>query len=254
VRTWSLALLCALAGCNFRIDPLGDNGGGGGGGGVTDGSVSSADLAGVDLGGVVDDLAHQGAFLTLSTVPSPAAVDLTADGNADWAHWGYSIASDFDHKATGGGQISNYQQVGVNAPTQYGDNLVIYRWSDGASGQGRHANTNANGSITGVYVLTGGLQITVPADTTVRRLKLYVGEFNAQGQLDASLSDNAAPAVSDHAYTSSNNNRVNVTYELTYAASSPGQQLTVTWTVLNSSFGNITLQSAALQDPVLEAP
>jgi hypothetical protein len=38
-----------------------------------------------------------------------------------------------------------------------------------------------------------------------------------------------------------------VTYELTYAASSPGQTLTVTWSVMNSSAGNITLQSASLQ-------
>jgi len=41
--TW---LLCALAGCNFRIDPLGGSGGGGGGGG-SDGSVI---IGGGDLG------------------------------------------------------------------------------------------------------------------------------------------------------------------------------------------------------------
>ena len=117
-------------------------------------------------------------------------------------------------------------------------------------GGGRHAKTGPNGTTTGVYVLTGGLKIMVPADTTVRRLKVYVGELNAQGQLDASLSDNSAPAVSDHSYTSTNGNPINVTYILTYAASSPGQLITVTWTVLNSSVGNITLQSASLQAPV----
>lgn len=247
--TWLLAL-CALAGCNFRLEPLGDSGGGGGGGGASDGAIVVGDDLG-DLGPIVpDDLAHDGPFLTIAALPSSASVDLTADSNADWAHWGYSSASDFDDKSGGAGQISNFQQVGVNIPTQYADGLVIYRWSDGNSGSGRHPMTPNNGTATGVYVLTGGLKISAPADTTVRRLKVYVGQLNAQGQLDASLSDNSAPAVSDHSYTSTNGNPINVTYVLTYAASSPGQLITVSWTVVNNSLGNITLQSASLQAPV----
>jgi hypothetical protein len=250
VRLTLLAVLCALAGCNFRIDPLGPGGGGGGGG-------SSADLGmiiGGDLGdlGPIDpgDLAHQGPFLTIAAVPTLTSVDLTADGNADWAHWGYSSASDFDNKMTGNGQISNFQQVGVNAPTQFSDGLISYHWSDGNKSNGRHDKTSGSGTTTGIYVLTGGLKITAPADTTVRRLKVYVGQLNAQGQLDASLSDNSAPSVSDHSYTSMNGNAINVCYILTYAASSPGQLITVSFTVVNNSLGNITLQSASLQAPV----
>ncbi len=245
MRASSLLVLCTLASaCNFRIEPL-ETGGGGSGG---DGGVI---VGGDDLGPILSgDLAHQGPFLEIAVVPTAASVDLTADGNADWAHWGYSSASDFDDKSGGGGQISNFQQVGVNVPTQYGDGLVIYRWTDGATGSGRHPMTTANGTTTGVYVLTGGLKITAPADTTVRRLKVYVGQLNAQGQLDASLTDNSAPAVSDHSYTSMNGDPINVTYVLTYAASSPGQLITVSWTVLNNSLGNITLQSASLQAPV----
>ena len=243
----ALAMLCALAACNFRIDPLG------GGAAGSDGAVVAGDGGspfGGDLGGAGGDLAHNGPLLELAAVPSPAAVDLTADGNADWAHWGYSSASDFDHKLTGGGQISNFQQVGLNVPTQYGDGLVMYRWSDGQTGSGRHPMTSVNGTTTGIYVLTGGLKITAPADGTVRRLRIYVGQINAQGQIDASLSDNSAPAVSDHSYTSTSGNPINVVYNLTYAASSPGQLITVSWTVVNNSLGNITLQSASLQAPL----
>ena len=249
MRATSLLIFCALAGCNFRIDPLGLGGGGGGGGG-NDGSVviGGGDLG--DLGPIGgDDLAHQGPFLALQTVLTPPSVDLTAVSNADWAHWGYSSASDFDDKQGGGGQIATFQQVGVNIPTQYGDGLVAYQWSDGNGGSGRHAATSPPGTTTGVYVLTGGLQITAPADTTVRRLKVYVGQLDAEGQLDASLSDNSAPSVSDHSYTSTNSAPINVCYVLTYAASSPGQRITVTWSVLNSSLGNITLQSASLETP-----
>jgi hypothetical protein len=213
---------------------------------VIDGDLGAADLAGAFTG----DLAHEGPFLELKAVPTAVSVDLTADGNTDWAHWGYSSASDFDHKMDGLGQISNFQQVGINAPTQFSDGLVAYHWSDGMGGGGRHPKTGPNGTTTGIYVLTGGLKVVLPADKSVRRLKLYVGQLNAQGQIDASLSDNSAAAVSDHSYTSTGGNPLNVTYELTYAASTPGQLMTVTWTVLNASVGNITLQSASLQSPV----
>jgi len=251
VRWTLLAALCVLAGCNFRIDPLGGGGGGGGDdAGVIIGGGDLGDLGDAGAIGPVGDLAHQGPFLEIQAVPTLTSVDLTADGNADWAHWGYSSASDFDDKMGGGGQISNFLQVGVNAPTQYADGLIAYHWSDGNKGGGRHDKTGPTGTTTGIYVLTGGLKITAPADTTVRRLKVYVGQLNAQGQLDASLTDNSAPAVSDHSYTSTNGNAVNVCYILTYAASSPGQLINVSFTVVNNSLGNITLQSASLQAPV----
>jgi hypothetical protein len=245
-----LVLVCALAGCNFRLGPLDAVNDGSAADDAADASLP-ADGAAVprDLAGGGGDLAHVGPFLQIAALPTQASVDLTADANADWAHWGYSSASDFDHKMGGAGQISNFQQVGINAPTQFSDGLVTYDWSDGLAGPGHHPKTSANGTTTGVYVLTGGLEITAPADRTIRRLKVYVGQLNAEGQLDASLSDNSTPAVSDHSYVSTNGNPTNVTYVLTYAASSPGQLIHVSWTVVNNSLGNITLQSASLQAP-----
>jgi hypothetical protein len=254
-RQLALAFVVAggLTGCNFRLEP------------VTVSDVAPGDLAAVgdDGGLVVDlgggsasddlgtlgpgDLGHVGPFIQVTPVLAPASVDLTAEGARDWAHWGFALASDFDHKKTGNGQISSFTQIGVNAPTQYADNLVAYHWSDGASGGGRHTTTPPAGTTTGIYVLTGGLQITAPADTTVRRLRVYVGQLNAQGQLDVSLSDNSATAASDHSHTSTGGMPVNVDYVITYAASSPGQLLTVRWSVLASSFGSITLQSATLE-------
>jgi hypothetical protein len=121
VKVTLLAALVAVAGgCNFRIDPLvadGNGGVGGSGGASDDGGMPPIGVG--DLGPTAggDDLAHAGPFLELAALPTPATVDLTAEGTIDWAHWGYSSASDFDHKAMGNGQISNFQQVGINAPT-----------------------------------------------------------------------------------------------------------------------------------------
>lgn len=246
-----LAVACALAGCNFRIDPVDLDGGGG-----------AIDDSGFGFGGAVDlaaladgappgggaDLAHNGPFLSVTSSASPATVDLTAQGASDWAHWGYGTAGDFDHKAAGNGQISNFSSVGLNVPTQYGSGAISYRWSDGLNGNGRHPMVSA--TSTGIYVLGGGFKISAPADTRVRRLRLYVGMYDASGQLDASLSDNSAATYSDHPYTSSNNSPVDVEYVITYAAGAPGQTVTVQWTVFNSALGgNVTLQSATLDKP-----
>ena len=64
---------------------------------------------------------------TLST--APAAVNLTAEGTLDWAHWGLAIKSDFDHKAGGASQISDVTTVGT--VEQFPDALTGFSWSDG---------------------------------------------------------------------------------------------------------------------------
>ncbi|MDB4967609.1 MAG: hypothetical protein JWN44_3298 [Myxococcales bacterium] len=250
VRLTGLMLGCALlGGCNFRIDPVSLDPAN------IDAGVGDASAGNVDLAGAEDltmpppgDLAHSGAFLDVTNTLTPPAVDLTFEGTADWGHWGFNAASDFDHKAAGNSLISNFSQVGVNIPTQFSDGLIAYRWSDGATGNSHHAKTIGNGTTTGVYVLSGGFKITAPADTSVRRLRVYVGQLQATGQIDVSLSDNSAPAVSDASHAATGT-PINVEYVITYAASSPGQTVTVQWTVNSANLGGtITLQSATLQN------
>jgi hypothetical protein len=254
VRAILLAMACAFGACAFHIDALVPGSGGTGG----NGSDGPADLAGVD-GDVPDatmlpgggDLAHAGAFITVEGAPTPGAVDLTFLGPSDWAHWGFSSAGDFDHKATGNTQIGNFSSVGVNVPTQYASNPTPYFWSDGLNGNGHHPKAMGSGTATGVYVLGGGFKIAAPADTTVRRLRFYVGALNATGQIDVSLSDNSAPAYGDHQFSDGGGgNGSDWVYTITYAASSPGQTLSVQWTGYSFGIGgNVTLQSAALQIP-----
>ena len=78
-------------------------------------------------------------------------------------------------------------------PYQYSDNYNGYSWTDGAP------NTFATNTTTGlaIYYKFSGFQLTVPADTIRRRLKVYVGAYRAQGKFDASLSDGSATAYSD---------------------------------------------------------
>jgi hypothetical protein len=253
VRAVCLAVLCAIAGCNFRIDALVPGGGGGSGGMVApvDMAAFDADVSDASMLGGGGDLAHSGAFIIVTGAPTPGAVDLTFLGPSDWAHWGFSAASDFDHKASGNIQITNFSTVGAALPFQYSSNPTPFFWSDGLNGSGHHPKAMGSGTATGVYAIAGGFKITAPADTTVRRLRFYVGALNATGQIDVSLSDNSAPAYSDHQFKDNGGgNGSDFVYTIDWAASSPSQTLAVQWTGFSFGLGgNVTLQSAALQIP-----
>lgn len=75
-----------------------------------------------------------------------------------------------------------------------------------------------------------GFQLTVPADTNAKILKLYVGLWAADGRIEASLSDGSAPIFIDTSLIDSGatSNRV---YTMNYRAASAGQTLTIKWTV-----------------------
>jgi hypothetical protein len=69
--------------------------------------------------------------------------------------------------------------------------LVQFSWTGGtptATGSAVGAEMNTSGT-------NAGFQLTVPADTTVKTLSLYVN-INANAQLTASLSDGSAAAIS----------------------------------------------------------
>ena len=151
----------------------------------------------------------------------------------DWAKW-----PNYIHKVLGGSQISTYALVGTGSAASYTNDPRTLTWSDGtpvASG-----SDTAGVSITGIG---NGFRITVPADTTARTLKVYVGGSTSGGKLVAHLSDGSAPDYIDTAF--SGTGQYDAVYTLTYQAASIGQQLVVSWTQASGT-GNVTLQGAAL--------
>ncbi len=176
---------------------------------------------------------------------SPSGVQqLTLLGTADWAHWGLSAATSYNHKAGVTPQISNYTVVGGGSASRYTNNAIGYTWTDGTP------TVTATGTTTGIYISgqNRGFSITVPADTTVRTLALYVGLWNAQGKMVAHLSDSSAPDYTDTSLSSAGS--ILGTYTFTYSAGTVGQTLTLTYTQNNASIGNVTLQAATLQNGV----
>jgi hypothetical protein len=170
-----------------------------------------------------------------TSTSSASAVDLTAIGTSDWAHWGAS----FVHKATGASQISNDTVVGSGTATAYNNDLRSMSWSDGTPTSSGVKNTSGD-FITGIGK---GFSFTAPADPIERTLTVYVGGSNSGGTLVAKLSDGSGPSFTSTTATASG--RYDIAYTITYYAASPHQKLTVTWTQ-TSGTGNVTLSGAAL--------
>ena len=202
---------------------------------------------------------------SFALIPQGSSVNLTTSGKLDWVHWGLYTPNTLNRKAQVTPMISDFSVQGDwSCPTcfidyyQYGDNWNGYSWYDGLPVQ------SAEGTTTGVWVYNypnavgSGFSFTVPADPTPRTLYVYVGAFQAQGQLRASLSDGSA-----NAFTSANTATVNNAgngpcgvFTLNYSSANSGQLLTVTWKVNMSkgSTANVTLQAAALTAPGADNP
>lgn len=175
----------------------------------------------------------------------PSSVDLMIEGTADWTHWGLATNSMFDHKNSVSGQISNFAALGADPVQSYGDNYTGFSWEDGTP------TPAASGTTTGVFI-TGegdGFELTAPADTSPRQLRIYVGGYGVQAEFLAYLGDLSAPPFDDMTVSNVYNNSYAV-YTINYAAATNSQQLIIIYRsrqLFDQAYGNVTLQAATLQ-------
>jgi hypothetical protein len=168
------------------------------------------------------------------------AIDLTAEGTDDWAHWGYSGTS-IDHKSVSGSAVNHITESNTGSLTRYTDNANGFTWSDGTP------TANVVASTTGIYVsgAGNGFTFTVPADTTSRTLRVYVGGYTSSGTLTAHLSDGSAVDYVNSSFSNLSGTYTAV-FTITYKAGVAGQTLSVSWNMASGS-GNVTMQAATLQ-------
>lgn len=183
-------------------------------------------------------------LLSGSRTASSGSVNLTAEGTSDWAHWGMTDASSFNHNGVVAQQISNVVPLGVGTIQQYTESPTVFSWTGGAP------IATAGNIDSGIYCIGSGngFQLTVPADTQLRTLRLYVGVWAATGRIEGSLSDGSAPIYVDTGLVNPMGTS-NAVYTIDYRAGSSAQTLTVRWTVetAHNQFGNATLQAATLR-------
>src|SRR5258706_5693483 len=76
-----------------------------------------------------------------------------------------------------------------------------------------------------------GFKFSVPASTTLRKLKVYVGAYAARGKFVVALSDGSAPSPPASTAMSNTGDGPNGVFTATYAAASANRHPDVTYTV-----------------------
>jgi len=100
-----------------------------------------------------------------------------------------------------------------------------------------------------------GFQFTVPADTTLQTLYVYVGEHNGTGAFTASLNDGSG-ATTQELNGGIPGGGVLGAYALNFQADHPGSRLTVSW-VQNTTYGadaTVIMEAAALKTAAVPEP
>lgn len=187
------------------------------------------------------------ASLTGNYAQQNQAYNLTNEGTLDWIDWGLHTAQDVNHKANVQQQISNFAVTGnclVQRDSYYANSNI--EWFDGIP-----QPDTASSQTWGVYVtgLNNGFSITVPASTTSRTLRVYVGAKLAQGEFTASLDGKTytdATLDMTHDPTSTQANSI---YTVVFNGNTAHQLLTVTYKTMatNGSNSYVMLQAATLQ-------
>lgn len=172
--------------------------------------------------------------------PDYSAIDFSDPEIIDWVHLGLSgSGGGFDRK-NGGSLISSLTVIGPDAAEQYSGCIDHFTWTNG-----QVTSTTADAcSGLGVTRVGDAFQFTVPADTTPKTLRIYLGSQGATGTLQASLSDYSAVPYSDTTVLS--DGIVAGTYSIDFRATAPGQTLTVTYTATNVEYGGILFEGIAL--------
>ncbi len=179
--------------------------------------------------------------LTLPTAQL-TQVNLTDLGTSDWVHWGLSTAGSVNRKANVPLQISGLSRIGAtlarfaHQPSAW----TPHTWRDGTPVATR---TGFAGGIR-VGGLNKGYEISAPADTTDRRLYVFLGGQNTLSSIEASISGSGAPPVLRQIGNISGKYRHMLT--ISYRADSAGQRLRVRQ-VITAGTGQIRIQSASLQ-------
>jgi len=180
---------------------------------------------------------------TLATPPT--LVNLTTEGTADWIHWGLIDETSVNRKSGVTPMLGDYTVIGTSPVQRYDDNPSSFAWSDGTPTTSV-ANTPTYLYVTGVG---NGFEYSVPADTTLRTVKVYVGVWAAQGQMTATLSDNSTSSYSDSSLINTTDHAHGV-YTFQYRAAPPGHSLVIRWSATDNyhQYGSMTWQAVAAGD------
>ncbi len=185
------------------------------------------------------------AQLLATAVQSPTLVNLTGEGTMDWVQWGKAETGDFMTRKSGVvPQISGYTLLGNSGVDNFGNNPIVFGWTDGTPiAVYKHVTFGI-----ATYNNGGGFQLSVPAGTTTRTLRVYAGINAATCNVTVTLSGNNPLSYTDTSLSSPTYTPSDGVYTITFRAETNNQTLTVSLVEMGAtSAGVISLQAATLQ-------
>jgi hypothetical protein len=183
--------------------------------------------------------------ISFSSLPKLGGVNLSQEGTLDWIAWGQSgnkekdaARADIVTKNDGPKLFGALEEFGDGYLASTPGSAFQLNWS-GGTGIAEKQNVYSGLWWNGVG---HGVRFTVGAGTQTRVLRLYVSGINGpRGKLEASLSDNSAPALVSTTWDANRGNGnwapipdgFAAVYTIRYRAASANQKLTVRgqWTM-----------------------
>jgi hypothetical protein len=168
-------------------------------------------------------------------------VDLSGEGSRDWVHWGEE--STFSTERDKNGNFAILEGAPTAPRFQHALSPQRFSWRGGSPVD------RSDGTPTGIRTCGkgNGFTLSVPAGTSARTLRLYVGALAAQGRLDATLSTGGGTTSARLEQRSSS--LATRVFILTYRAPRDGT-LKLNW-ITERSFskdcGGVALEAATLR-------
>jgi hypothetical protein len=238
---------------------LGTGGGGGTRGDLgTGGTPATGGSSGVDAGtdttsttpdATIDataDATKTTPTLMVSYAPAGATSNLTNTGKLDWVHWGYTTATSVNKKKNSPNLIA-MKKLGSSDFGHYDSRPATLSWSDGSpkASVSEISDGIAMGDKTGV-----GFELRVTGSKNrPRTLLIYLGGWQAKAKFTAQVGSSTETAYSNDRF-SAKDPGVDLIYTLTFQPTADADVLVVRWTTeeILDTFGNVTLQAAALSE------
>jgi hypothetical protein len=179
--------------------------------------------------------------VSIATGAVPSLVNLTAEGNRDWVHWGQESTFSLERDHNGGFAILE----GTPSAPRFRHALSPQRFS----WTGGDPVDHSDGTPTGVRTCGAGngFTISAPAGTSTRTLRLYLGVVSGRGKLQASLT--AGSATSSATLEQRGSGFRSVVYTVTYRAPKAAK-ISLKW-VTQAAFGDdcggVAMEAATLR-------
>lgn len=160
-----------------------------------------------------------GGSLQMTTATSPANVNLTLEGDRDWALWGDAGAVTPNIKSGGGNLINDFARQGVAGDavtTSVG--TTTFSWTNGTP---TATNAGTQAGVIQAGPAGAGFEITLPANTTNQMVRIYLRVNSGNVAIEAKLSDFSTPIATTSLSTGDQ------VLTIRFKAASANQMLTV---------------------------